>query len=709
MKLHVRLLEKFMELPPYTVEGAGTSELRRTLDDIGLEVKNVEADSETGVVFTIETLANRGDHLSVLGVARELSARTLAHIKLPAVSAELSDRKASVAVRRNTDLCPRYGLLELSIPQSMEVRNDLAAFIEEPGKRHAVVDVLNYVQMEYGHPMHAFDARKIEGDIHIDCLRDAEEIEALDGKHYLVPQGALVIRDSKKTIAVAGVIGCANSMVTEETVKVYIEAAVFDPVSVRKTARAMGIATEASHAFERGVDIDGFVSALKRVVYLVGGSAGTAKDTAGAHVVGYTYSSSGPTEERSITVSLQYIRKYLNLAKLDEVEIVTRYKNLGYSVEIVAVGKDKEFILVVPSWRLHDVYSVDDVVEDIARSISLNRIKQELPALDPTAQEPHVLETISQRVRPALRGSGFVEVISKGFYSASEVAVLTQLDAGVENRHVALQNSLEASNSHMKYTNVIHMGRILASNLKRGVLAPKIFDFTRLFGMPEEALDESPRVRDVLDYDFERDVLTLASAGRWSEGQWKRPESLEEHARYFKGVIAMLVKSVGGDFSTSKSECAFLHPGMQASIKMGRNIVGFFGVIHPVLRELCGLKTPAFYAELDLPTIKKLLSGFSGCVVSEFPAIDRDVTLAVPKREQAGRIIRLMTDCGIPAMSHVVIVDDFAKKEEDFRRVTYRLTFQSHERTLKHEEVDVGMEHVLKELSDKHGLTMVVG
>ena len=709
MKLHVGLLEKYMELPACAGEDAGGSDLRRTLDDIGLEVKHTEGDAKQGVVFTIETLANRGDHLSVLGVARELSARTLSQVKLPPVAAGLSDRAASVVVRRNTELCSRYALLEMTLPAELDLRNDITAFIEEPGKRHPIVDVLNYVQMECGHPMHAFDATKVEGEIVVVSSSEPEEIEALDGKHYTVPAGAILIRDSKKTIAVAGVIGCANSMVTDGTTKVYIEAAVFDPISVRKTARAMGISTDASHAFERGVDIDGIVPALKRVVYLVGGSAGSAKDTAGAHVVGYTHTAAAPTEERRIAVSLQYIRRYLNLVKLDEVEVATRYKHLGYGVETVSVGKDREMVLTVPSWRLYDVQSVDDVIEDIARSVGLNRIKQELPPLDPSVQEPHVLESISQRVRPALRGSGFVEVISKGFYSAHEVQALEGLQPDVEKLHVALQNSLEASNSHMKYTNVFHMGSILASNLKRGVLCPKIFDFTRLFSMPEEVVDDSPRIREAMDYDYERDVLTLASAGRWSEGQWRKPESLEEHARYFKGVIAALVKSVGGEFSTAKSTCPFLHPGMQASIKMGRNIAGVFGVVHPSLREVCGLKVPAFYAELDLRLVKKFLGNFLGTSVSEFPAIDRDVTLMVPKREQAGRILRFMIDGDVPAMSHVVIVDDFAKEGEVFRRVTYRLTFQSLERTLTHDEVDSAMSALLSNLEVEHGIKLVEG
>jgi phenylalanyl-tRNA synthetase beta chain len=336
MKLHVRMLEKLMELPECAVESAVSSQLRQTLDDLGLEVKGVEADSSRGVIFTIETLANRGDHLYALGVARELSARTLAQIKAPAVAGQLSDRRASVLVKRATELCSRYALLELSLPTAMSLRNDVAVYIDEPGKRHAIVDLLNYVQLEFGQPMHAFDAAKIDGEITVDCAQAEETIEALDGKSYRVPTGAILIRDRKKIVAVAGVIGCANSMVTAATSKVLIEAAIFDPVSVRKTARAMGISTDASYAFERGVDPEGIVGALKRLVYLAGGSAGTAKDTESAHVIGFTYVEAAPAEKRKIRVTLGYIRDQLNLPRLEELEVVTRYKNLGYGVEVAA-------------------------------------------------------------------------------------------------------------------------------------------------------------------------------------------------------------------------------------------------------------------------------------------------------------------------------------------------------------------------------------
>jgi phenylalanyl-tRNA synthetase beta chain len=704
MKLHVRMLEKWLELPECPVEAASSSPLRQMLDDVGLEVKSVEASGDTGVVFTVETLANRGDHLYTLGVAREVSARTLAQIRIPPVAGQLSDRKASVLVRRATEQCSRYALLEMSLPSPMPLRNDVAQFVDEPGKRHAIVDLLNYVQMEFGQPMHAFDASKVDGEISVECSTSVEEIEALDGKTYKVPEGSILIRDRKKIIAVAGVIGCANSMVTEGTTKVCIEAAVFDPVTVRKTARAMGISTDASYAFERGCDPEGMVQALKRLVYLAGGSAGTAKDTEAAHVLGFTYLEAAPAEKRKLRVSLGYLRTQLNLPRLDELEVVTRFKNLGYGVEVAAVGKDKELSLTVPSWRLYDVRDKDDVLEDIARSVSLNRVRQELPALDYEVQPAHPIETLTRAARPALRGSGFVEVVTKGFYSAQHVALLESLQRGVTTKHVALKNSLEASNSHMKVTNVLHLGDILASNLKRGVLAPKIYDYSRIFVRPEGEVSDEPRQHEPLEYNYEYDVLTMASAGRWSAGEWRKGESIEEHARFFKGAVASIIKSMGAVFSVSKSEHPFLHPGMQGSVKMGRNVVGVMGVIHPAVRELCELRDVGFYAELDLRLIYKFMSKVDAVSVSQYPATSRDMTLRIEPKEQSGRVLRMIHEGEVPFLEDALIVDDFTKSGEGFRRVTYRVVFQSSERTLKHDEVDSAMAGLIENLREKHGI-----
>jgi phenylalanyl-tRNA synthetase beta chain len=238
------------------------------------------------------------------------------------------------------------------------------------------------------------------------------------------------------------------------------------------------------------------------------------------------------------------------------------------------------------------------------------------------------------------------------------------------------------------------------------VVAPKIYDYTRVFAVPDAAVSDEPRQREILEYNYEHDVLTLASAGRWSDSEWRKGESLEEHARLFKGTIGQVIKSLGAVFSVGKGDDPFLHPGMQASIKMGRNVVGAFGVIHPIIREACELRVPAMYAELDLRLVRKCMSKNEQHELSDFPAIWRDVTLMVEPREQAGRIARLIREAQTEHLRDVHISDDFTKSDESFRRVTYRMVFQSRERTLKGDEVDGAMTQILSELKEKHGILL---
>jgi phenylalanyl-tRNA synthetase beta chain len=708
MKLYLRMLEKLLELPECVPATAASSPLRHLLDDLIGEVKGVELAADGGVVFTVENLANRGDHLYAIGIAREVAGRTLAQVKMPALAAALPERKPSVVVKRATDLCLRYGLLELSVPERLLLRNDVAACLADPGKRHPLVDLLNYVQQEFGQPMHAFDAECIEGELVVDCTQSEEQVEALDGASYRVPAGAIVIRDRKKIVAVAGVIGCANSMVKETTRKVLVEAAVFDPVSVRLTARAMGIATEASHFFERGVDLEGVVPALKRLVYLAEGSAGAVSVADSAHALGFVYTESAPAEKRRVSVSLADIRAHLNLPRLDEVEVAARLKNLGFGVEVAAQGKDRIFTVVVPSWRLWDVSHHADMIEEVARAVGLNRIRPQLPPLQYEPPERDPSEVLSEKLRPALCGLGFIEVITKGFYSATDVAVLESLEAGSATRHIGIKNAIEQENSHLKITNVVHMVRLMAANQRRGVRSAKVYEVCRLFTRPDpsQAGLDQPRPHLPFHYDYERDVLTLAAAGRWSEGEWRKGEPLEELVRLFSGAVQSVVRSIGGVFSVGKSDARFLHPGMQGSVKSGRSVVGMFGVVHPRLAEAYDLRTEVLYAEFDLAALSKALRGRERSEQSDLPPITRDLTLQVGVREQAGRIVRLIEEAGVESLSGVDIIDDFRRSEEDFRRVTYRLTFQRGDRTLRHEEADAAVQGVLARLSEKSGVVL---
>ncbi len=699
MKLHVSLLAKCIELPSSVI-----TELRHVLDDLGLEVKDVEGEGASAV-FNLETLANRGDHLFALGVARELSARYLSPIKHPSMVPAFQDLKPSLPVRRLTEACSRYALLEVELPKNMVIRPDVRAIMYAAGQsgvagesnKPAIVDTLNFVQLELGQPMHAFDREKIDGEIIIELTQGKETIEALDGNSYQVPPGAIIIKDRKKIVAVAGVIGCSNSMVSSSTTRVLLESACFDPVHVRKTARAMGLSTDASYAFERGSDVEMVVPALRRVVFLAGGAGGAIKEEAGAHVIGLTIADAPQKERHKIPLSIKEIRNQMNLPRLSDVEIVTRLKHLGFLIE-PGVAEGDQFA-VVPSWRVWDIRNAEDIVEEVVRCFGLSRVKQELPPLAYEVPEAPALEQLVAKLEPLLLGQGFFEVMTRSYYSAEVAGYLEKVAGKRLPTHVRINNALEKGYSHLKVTNLVHLAELVEENQKHGVRGSRVFEIGRLF---------SPDFAEKDGYAFEREVISLACAGRWSDNEWRKPESLEQRVQLFRGVLDGLVGAVGQGVSVSESDEPLLHPGVQGSLKSGRSICGHFGLIHPELAALLGLKQPVLYAELEASVLGRVSGERSFELPSDFPSVKRDITLKIPLRDRVGRVERLISEAKLQNLFEVSVADDFRKEGEEFRRATFRLVFQSRERTLSHPEVDAGMEQLLASLKEKHQLELAV-
>lgn len=682
MKLYTVVLDKFIDLPT-----KDPKDLRMLLDDIGLEVKGIE-ESSHGSIFTIETLANRGDHTYALGVAREISARLLTKIKHPSVSS-LPDRKAGVQLQIDTDKCSRVGLLEMIFPKSMTLRDDIEAVIGEIDSKRLppLVNVLNYVALELGQPMHAFDKDKIEGELILDHTTVETTVDALDGKRYVLPIGTLVHRDRKKILDVAGIIGCSNSMVTDETTRVIIESASFDPIMVRKTARAIGISTEASYTFERGSDVEMNLTALKRVIYLT--QDGTSNS---AQPIGLTFIETQPVEKRSILVSLSTLKKQINAPRILENEIFVRLKHLGYQVEHVPSAK--EFTVNVPTWRLWDTFDEQDIVEDFVRSHGLNNIKQSLPSLSYEIPEYNPQEKLLQKIEAPLIGNGFFEVITKAFYSAADASFLESMDPTLIGKHVTLTNSIESSFSHLKLNNILHIAKIISSNLRMGLLNIKIFDFSKVY---ENNGKEDP---------IETEYLTLAASGRWHLGEWRKAESLEEIFFLLKGVVQNLLSSLGKEARFTLSKDPLLHPGMQCSVVVGRDMVGTFGVIHPLVKDFVSLKQDAVIVSLKAELLMKESDKGVFSIPVDLPLIRRDITLQIGKQNFAEQIFGWIESLKINHLVDIALIDDFTKESEKFRRVTYRLSFQDNERTLEHSEVDLYMNQILERLKNKHQIEL---
>lgn len=688
MKIPLSVLKRFIDLP----SGYQNPEsLKVLLEDLVGEVKGVEDE-----VFNIETLANRGDHLSVLGIARELAARLMTTHKLPQLAANLSERGISLIVRRHTDLALRYALLEVQLGEGFSLRSDLETFIgkskslSSPGKekptseKSAIVELVNYVQLELGQPMHVFDRDKIEGnEVHVTELPQEEKFLALDGVTYKVPAGAVVIRDKVKLLAVAGIIGGESSKATSNTNRILIESAIFDPKSIRRTRKSMGLFTDAAQRFERGGDPESVVTALRRLVHV-----------GGLHTTGYSIFEGPVPGAVEIDLRLNLIREAMNLPRLAEVEILAALKGLGFKIsELVKGDKGGAYRVSVPSHRIYDLRNEADLCEEVVRVLGLNRVKPTLRSIIPTAIFKDDAERLREKCVAVLQSSGFYEVISKAYYSEEVSRALSVLDPSSEPLRV--KDSINTDLSSLKISNIFHLGEILHRGLQIYPSA-KVFEIGKFF---------SPISLRKEEEIFERKVLSFAFAGSWSDLESDihlgiGDGTFTDRALLFKGVVCQLFNSFKVPYVISNTKHPFLHPGASACIKIGSEKLGHFGLVHPqLIKTLFDSNMECFYCEVDLDQLLPLFLKVEDqeernlqTSLKLTPIVRRDITVNIPLEMDSAKIRDLLAKVKIKELIDIKTYNNFKKPEEDFNRQTVRLLFQGEGRTLTKEEVDGWME-----------------
>jgi phenylalanyl-tRNA synthetase beta chain len=701
MKVSLALLSKFIELPSQE-----TKILRPLLDEIG-EVKDVQFDTKTkDKIFNVETLANRADHVSILGIARELSAKLLTQIKLPAIASNLIEHKTSIPLRVLSENCTHYSMLELTGSSSMSLLSEVlhsSLSDQETEKKHPIVTLVNYLQTELGQPMHAFDKDTIEGEIIVKDLEKEQEFLALDGKVYQLPKGALVIADKKKILAAAGIIGGESSKTTLETERIIIECAAFLPASIRKTKRAIGISTEASQIYERGSDYAMVDFAIKRLLYLLQGASVTAGEKSLCIPVGFTaYTEASPPKRRTITVRYNEIKRHVNLPRLADIEITTRLKYLGFSQD--ASSNEKQLVVNVPSWRMYDVFDEADVIEEFVKSFGLNRVKLTLPLVDVSIPDVDFEEDFKEKISSPLLGNGFHEVITKAFYASDKVALLDKLSKPLgDAAHIKIRNAVEKDNSAMKITNLIPMLEIADRNMRYEVSTVKIFETTRLFLKKGAEYVINTKSR----YEYEWDALCILQAGSWNRHEYGKDMSIEKKALLFKGILEEILETFGLTLSLStSSSIPLLYPRAQSIIKLGALNGGFIGLVHPEILNAYEIRGDVLYAEINS---KLLFDSRMVLPIREpwnFPSIKRDITLKVKLENESGSVLKNIDSMNISELQSIATVDSFRKEDEPIKRITYRLNFQLKERSLSNEEVENRVQQILKDMKDKFGIEL---
>ncbi|MEE9201990.1 MAG: phenylalanine--tRNA ligase subunit beta [Dehalococcoidia bacterium] len=658
--------EGILELPPDAPVGAPLAEY---LGDTLLE---------------IDITPNRPDCLSVLGVAWEVGALTDEPVHPPPVDypedGPPSEGLAAVEIA-DPDLCPRYcatliqGVKVGPSPRWLQER--LISYGMRPINN--IVDVTNYVMVEMGQPLHAFDLRSLsEARIVVRRARPGETVTSLDGQRRALSTDMLVIADAHRPVAVAGVMGGLETEVTPETTDILLEAASFAPASIRSTAAALKMRTEASLRFERGLSPELVPPSIRRATQLflqvAGGRA------AGGIIDVYP----GRVEAKPVALPLSEVSRLLGM-EIDRAEVVRVLTSLGFQCR----EESPEQLLVEPPYWRSDVRLPADVVEEVARVVGYDRLPTTVLSGRLPHRQPDAMLRLKERVRDILAASGLQEAITYSLVSAAGLeATGSPVGLRVANPVSREQECLRTS---------LRPGLLtaLATNQKFGTEAVRLFEVGRTY-LPREA-----------DLPQERETAAVVLWGGAGEVSWAGGQAGADFYEA-KGLAGILLDRLGVDsIDFVPSDEPFLHPSWQAAITAGGQVMGVLGWVHPNAVEAFEVAGPAFYLEVDLAEVAALGTGpVAFRPLPRFPAAVRDLALVVAEDVSARRIMDILRSS--PLLTEVTLFDLYRGRPipPGHKSLAFRLRFQSPRRTLTDEEVDRAQQQLLERLGREVGASL---
>lgn len=643
------------------------------------------------VVLEVALTPNRGDCASLLGIAREVRAHFGGELRLPETAPVEGSRPAADFVRVAIDDpagCHRYVARVVHSVRVGPSPEWLVHRLDALGLRpiNNVVDVTNLVLFEFGHPIHAFDLATLRGaGIRVRCAREGEKLVTLDGDDRELDPADLVIADEERAVAVAGVIGGAETEVRAGTTSVLIESAHFLPMRVRRSARRHGLATEASYRFERGVDRRGPRRAADRAARLI-------RELAGGEVCAGVVEALGSPPEMTEEIRLEPQRANRLLGTrigADEIRAL-----LGRLDIECRPGEDGADLCRIPSYR-NDLHQPEDLVEEVGRSYGYERIDTTLPRapVEPVTAPPH--RTMTERARDALRAAGLIECMILPFLRSDD---LDRLGLGGEDprqRLVEIANPVLEDEARMESTLVPGLLRAAQRNLSRQTGEVRLFNLSRLFFARPEG--ELPEERLAIAA-----VLTRGQRARWWAGEENVPLFFEA-----KGVAERVLHELGrvADAATGCAE-PYHHPGASSPLRVAGRTVGSVGELHPDVAARFEIDAPCAVLELDLSTLSELEPPARRyAAVSRQPQVTRDIAVLLDEETPAGEVLAAIRATAGADLVAVDIFDLYAGRGVPAGRksLAFRLVFRRHDRTLVDAEVTRLVDRVVNMLTRRFG------
>lgn len=667
--------------------GLENSRLAKRLSMLGLAVDGV-AESDSDAVFDLDVTTNRPDCLNHLGVARELSAWLRLKLKQPDFSApafealDAIDFPASVTVEA-PELCPRYAARVISGIAVSESPPWLRERLERLGHRpiNNIVDATNFALLHVGHPLHAFDYEKLEGRrIVVRTARPGESIRTLDGQMRRLSSEMLAICDAGRPVALAGIMGGEESEISTVSRTILLESAYFSPASIRRTAKALGMRTEASYRFERGADPEMPVQALNLASRLICELAG------GRCVSPVIDEHPLPRRPSELELRFERIRRILGMdVGREDVEAILGH--LGFGIQS---KQEKNLVVAVPSYRV-DVGIEDDLVEEVGRHVGYDRIPSAYPqASRPGRPEPTMRH--QQAICAVLTGLGFYEAIQVAFTQPDrEQSFRTGTDDSPP-----IANPLSETDTHLRTTLIPGLLEAVRRNLHHGTKDVRLFEIGKVYR----------RIGDPLEGVAEENRLGVVATGQFHHSYWDSAKT-DFHFFHFKGVLEALFARLKMQVDFARCELPFLHPGASARLTGGKEALGSVGELHPLLQEQLKCPSPVFLAEISLSSVfARRLAEPAYRPLDRFPSIDRDFSFVIDKNIEFSKIRSAVQTLKIEDLQDLRVIDIYQGSHLPPEKIslTVRLTFANPERTLTQQEVSDGAGRVVEELRREFGV-----
>ena len=626
------------------------------------------------VVFEYEITSNRVDCYSVVGIAREAAATFHKEFCPPIVTATGNDEDVNDYIKvtvKNTDLCPRYCarvVKNIKIAPSPEwMQRRLASVGIRPINN--LVDITNYVMEEYGQPMHAYDLDTIANhEIIVRTAEADEKFTTLDGQERQMDEDVLMICDGEKSIGIAGIMGGENSMITDNVKTMLFEAACFDGTNIRKSSKRVGLRTDASGKFEKGLDPNNAQAAIDRACQLI-------EEMGAGEVVGGMVDVYGKKKEPvRVPFDPEAINNLLG-TEIAEEDMIGYFKKIDLEYD-----KEKREV-IAPTFR-HDLFRMADLAEEVARFYGYDNIPTTLPRGEATTGKLSFKLRVEEIARDIAEFCGFSQGMTYSFESPKVFDKLLLPEDSPLRQTVDIVNPLGEDYSVMRTTSLNGMLTSLATNYNRRNKNVRLYELGNVY---------LPKALPLTELPEERMQFTL---GMYGDGDFFS----------MKGVVEEFFEKVGLHKKETYDPNAgktYLHPGRQANIIYDGTVVGYLGEVHPDVADNYGIGTRAYIAVIDMPEIvKKATFDRKYTGIAKFPAVTRDISMVMPKEILVGQVEEVIEKNGGAYLESYALFDIYEGEQikKGFKSVAYSIVFRAKDKTLEEAEITSAMNKILEGL-----------